>query len=121
VREHPQQAFALLWQPRASAQSRAQVSFVAGNGAFDLPTLAVHPVDNPPLHLAPIPGFRPMPLTPWVERDHRRPDRQPATAQLVVVFGIIGRIRHDTVPLRVSGGLAHGGWELGANLGMGPG
>jgi len=61
-----------------------------------------------------------MPLTPWVDRDHRRPDRQLVAAQLVVVFGVIGRIRDETVPLRVSGGLANGGWELGRILGRPP-
>jgi hypothetical protein len=103
VRENPQQACSRLWQPRASAQSRSQASFVAGNGAFDLPTLSVHSVETPPLHLAPIPGVRPIPWTPWMERDHRRPDRQLVTAPLVVVFGIVGCIRDDTVPLRVCG------------------
>jgi hypothetical protein len=94
-------------------------SVVAGNGAFDLPPLSGHPVDKPPRHLAPIPGVRPIPLAPWVERDHRRPDRPRGTAP-AVVLGVIGRIRHDTVPRRVSGGLANGGWELGRILGRAP-
>lgn len=103
MRENPQQAFSLLWQPSASVQSRSQASFVAGKGAFARPTLSVHSGEKPPRPLAPIPGFRPIPLTPWIERDHRRPDRQLVTAQLVVVFGIVGCIHHETVPLRGCG------------------
>jgi hypothetical protein len=103
VREHPQQACSLLWPPSASTQCRSHASVVAGQGAFALPTWSVHPGETPPRPLAPILGVRPIPLTPWMERALRRPERPLVTAPWVVVFGIIGRIRHETVPLRGCG------------------
>jgi hypothetical protein len=93
---------------------------VARDGTFDLPTLSVHLVEKPPLHLPSIPGFGPSPMTPWMERHCCRPDRQLVAAPWVVVFGIIGCVRDDTVPRHVLNRLANGRWEMERVLGRAP-
>ena len=110
--QNSKQTFSLLGRPATRAKRRAQKPFISGEGAFNLPSLAIHPLEETNLHLPAISSLRPLASAPWVQRNHGRANSKLLSTQGVVVLRVVGRVTHEPIEANVLAGLTHRRWKL---------
>src|SRR5579872_198211 len=124
--KNTQVAFTLPRCVGPAPQGRAQQTLVTRERALRLPTLtvdtpipaALRPLAEPPDHLPPVASLRPLPpLTPAVQRDHRRADAQLLPAVAVALLAVERRVAQHPVVRDRQGRLGHDGAELGRVVG----
>lgn len=97
----------------SGSQGRTQEPFVARDGTFDLPAIAVDAVVETSFHLGAVLGGRSFLAPSWVQRDHSGTYAKFLAAQAMVVFRIVSGIGQEPVKVQVLGGLSYSGRELG--------
>lgn len=105
---------------RACPDGRAEAALVAGEGALDLPAVAVDLVVEVGLHLSAVMGPGPLPAPTGIYGDDRGSDSQLVAAEDMVVLGVVGRIAQQAVETDVPTGLPHGRRKLWGILGGTP-
>jgi hypothetical protein len=119
--ENGHEALLLLGPPLSGTQGVSQHALVAREEAFHLPALPVDAREEAPLHLAPIPCLGPPSTAPArVERDHGGAEAQLFATQPMIMFGVVGGIPQEAVPLELLGRLPHRSRQLGRVLRRAP-
>ena len=103
-----------------SPQSRTQDSFVLGERALDVDTMAIETLEETSFHLTTVAGTRPGAVTPVIEGNNTQADAEFVSTKPVSGLAVVGGIGQDSIEVHVLRRSAQSGGELRAVISGAP-